>query len=242
MKNILAIILTMAAFLFIFSENTIGATFVDNFNDGDFSGWTPKIGSWSVNSDMHLVNSGTPYGVIWKDESFGIYQKLQVDAFFNLSAGQNERIAHLRLRNNKHDGATQPYWDNGYLADFQPNRIRIFNTYMNGNPEIASFVFSNSPFTSTGWYELAFSVSGTGSETHFNTWVNGIMYIDQDYNNTIPDLDAGYIGLGRKIQYDNAQGYSYMAAVPIPSTLLLLSIGLAGLLSMKKYLLNRSIN
>lgn len=212
---------------------TANATLIsDNFNDGNMDGWTPKIGSWSVGAGNDLSNSGSVYGVVWKDDSFGVYQKIQVDAYFDFSGSQDDKIAHLRLRTGEHAGATQPFWDTGYLADFQQNRIRIQNTYLGGNPEIASFDFTNSPFLSNGWYELAFGVDGTGANTHFNAWVNGVQYIDQTYNNTIAALDSGYVGLGRKIHYDNVQGYSSLTPIPEPSTILLFGAGFAGLLGL----------
>ena len=224
--------LTTGLFLFGIVAVANATSFTDDFNDGNLDGWTAKIGSWSVGTGNDLSNSGSVYGVIWKDNSFGVYQKIKVDAFFDFSGSQDDKIAHLRLRTNKHIGATQPFWDTGYLADFQKNKISIYNTYMNGNPEIASLVFSDTPFISNGWYELAFSVEGTGANTHFSTWVNGKQYIDQTYNNSITALDSGYIGLGRKIHYDNAQGYSSLTPVPEPSTMLLFSAGFSGLIGL----------
>ena len=224
----------LATGLFVFGivAAANATSFTDDFNDDNIDGWTAKIGSWSVGTEKDLSNSGSVYGVVWKDNSFGVYQKIKVDAFFDFSGSQDDKTAHLRLRTNEHIGATQPFWDTGYLADFRQNKISIYNTYMNGNPEIASFVFSDTPFTSNGWYELAFGVDGTGANTHFSTWVNGEQYTDQTYNNTITALDSGYIGLGRKIHYDNAQGYSSLVPVPEPSTMLLFGAGFAGLLGL----------
>lgn len=203
--------------------------FTDDFNDGDMNGWTPKIGSWSVGAEHDISNSGSVYGVVWKDDSFGVFQKIQVDAFFDFSV-QDDKYAHLRLRTNENHHGTQPFWDTGYLAQFTQNSISIQNLYLGNNPVIASYDFSDSPFTDNAWNEIAFSVDGTGSNTQFGLWVNGVQYLDDNYDNTIGALDSGYIGLGRRIHYDNVVGYSSFSPVPEPASIFLFGSGFIGLL------------
>ena len=223
-KTVTGLVIAMT----LMAANANAMSFTDDFNDGILDGWTPKIGSWSITNDT-LSNNGSVYGVIWKDDSFGVDQKIQVDAYFDFSTNTiDDELAHLRVRTNKNTNGIQPFWDTGYLADFRQNEIAVYNTYLGGNPKIASFTFNNTPFTQDGWYELAFSVEGTGSDTLFSAWVNGIQYLDQTYNNSIADLDSGYLGLGRKITYDNAKGYSYSTHIPEPSTALLFGIGAFG--------------
>ncbi len=203
--------------------------YCDDFDDGTLDGWTTKIGSWSIAgaSDKYLSNSGSVYGVIWKDDTLGVNQKITVDAFFDLSASVDDQIAHLRLRTGD-TGSPNQFWDTGYLADVQPGHIYIQNTYLSGNPVVAQYVFSSgtSPINASGWYTLTFEVTGTGSDTHFDFLINGTSYIDQGYNNTIAALDQGYIGLGRKIKYDNFCGAVDVAPVPAPAAVLLGILGL----------------
>lgn len=227
MKKIILTAFVIGVLIFELVGIAGAMSFSDNFNDGNINGWTPKIGSWSVGTEGTLSNSGSDYGVVWKDDSFGVNQKIQVDADFDFS-NNSDRIAQLRLRTNEHLGATQPFWDTGYLATFRATGISIQDTYTNGNPVISSIVFTN-PFSNAGWYNLAFGVDGTGADTHFSAWVNGTKYIDESYNNTIAGLDSGYVGLGRKMHYDNVSGYSSTEPVPEPSTILLLGSGLLGL-------------
>jgi hypothetical protein len=108
------------------------------------------------------------------------------------------------------------------------NSPYIQNTYLSGNPAFIKYEFSSgtSPINASGWYTLTFEVTGTGSDTHFDFLINGTSYIDQGYNNTIAALDQGYIGLGRKIKYDNFCGAVDVAPVPAPAAVLLGILGL----------------
>ena len=211
--------------------------FFDNFDDGNYDGWTAKQGNWSVASGC--LSSTYNYGVIWVDGSYGVNQSLQVDSYFDLTGGQADKIAHLRLRTSD-NGSPQTYWDTGYMAevrcDGSNSSVSIRNTFLGGNPVIASYTFSSSdnPFDNTGWYTLNYSVTGTGSDTHFQLSVNGVTYIDELYANTYSELDSGYIGLGREICYDNFQSTTDIAAVPLPSAILLSIIGLSSCGLLKK--------
>jgi hypothetical protein len=210
-------------------------TFSDDFNDGNLDGWTPKIGSWSVQGtgDSYLLNDSSDYGVIWKDDSLGIYQQIQVNAYFVIGGGYDNTIAHLRLRTSD-NGSPQQYWDTGYLAQFTPTDITILNTYQDVATITSHSFGGSSPIGSSGWYTLVFSVAGTGADTHFEAWINGIQYIDYNYNSATSELDSGYIGLGRLIRYDDAQGYSSNTPIPEPTTIVLLSLGLIGVAIIKR--------
>jgi len=217
--------------LLVFCFSTVasaGQTFSDDFNDGDLVGWSAKQGSWSVEGGVDKYLSGNRnYGVIWNDGSFGVNQRLQVDAYFDTTqaAIQADTIAHLRLRTSQNGN----FWDTGYLAQVTPSGVSIQNTHENGNPYISEYSFASgeSPITSSGWYTLQFAVTGTGSNTHFELGVNDILYIDHVYDNSIAQLDSGYIGLGREIKYDNFKGFTDVAPVPVPGAVLLGMLGLS---------------
>ena len=182
--------------LLVFCFSTVasaGHTFSDDFDDGDLVGWSAKQGTWSVEGSTtnKYLSSNYNYGVIWNAGSFGVNQRLQVDAYFDTTpaAIQADTIAHLRLRTSEHVGATQPFWDTGYLAQVMPSGVYIYNTHQNVT-EISKYLFPSggSPITSSDWYTLQFAVTGTGSNTHFELGVNGVLYIDQDYSNPTTQL------------------------------------------------------
>jgi hypothetical protein len=99
-------------------------SFSDDFNDGDLNGWTPKQGVWSNPGD-YLLSSYDNYGIIWKDDSSGFDQFLQVDAYFD--NGATSKTAQLRLRSGE-GGGSNSYFDHGYWAYIQHDSIGIYNT------------------------------------------------------------------------------------------------------------------
>ena len=92
-KTVTGLVIAMT----LMAANANAMSFTDDFNDGILDGWTPKIGSWSITNDT-LSNNGSVYGVIWKDDSFGVDQKIQVDAYFDFSTNTiDDELAHLRV-------------------------------------------------------------------------------------------------------------------------------------------------
>lgn len=232
--------------LSVLAPSSHAYVFSDDFESygagtGISSEWTPKIGTWSVLNDganNSIRNtSGNVYGVLWKNDSLGVFQSIQVDAYFDPSSSSNSsRIAHLRLRTSDNSSGVQPYWDTGYLGEFRPEGLRLYDASPNsGTTLIANWDFQagSSPIDSTGWYTLGFSVAGIGAGTHLSMSVNGTDYIDTGYAATAA-LDSGYIGLGRLARYDNAMGSSSMTPVPEPPAVLLLVSGLFGLAGFRR--------
>ena len=226
---------------FVLSSVANASTFSDDFESYGIdpplsSEWTDQIGSWTIGSDgnTQYLSGTSNYGVVWKKESFGVYQHLKVDAYFNPGGYQNDQIAHLRLRTGENLSGTNPFWDTGYLAQFTPSGLALYDASPNsGTTEVANLEFlpGTSPISTTGWYTLGFNVSGTGTDTALQMSVNGTNYIDTTYNTAPAVLDSGYIGLGRLIRYDNASGYSSTSAVPIPGAIALFLPGI-GLISL----------
>lgn len=99
-------------------------SFSDNFNDGDLTGWTEKKGAWSNHGD-YLLSSFDNYGIIWKDDSLGLNQFLEVKAYFD--DGANSKSAQLRLRSGDAGNGPNPYFDHGYFAQVQDGAFCIYN-------------------------------------------------------------------------------------------------------------------
>lgn len=89
------IILILLVFICGSSQLSFAYSFFDNFNDGDLSGWSKKQGGW-FNLGDYLLSSKDSYGIIWKDDSLGLNQFLEVKAYFD--DGANSKSAQLRLR------------------------------------------------------------------------------------------------------------------------------------------------
>lgn len=220
-------------FVFVFSLTASASQiFSDDFNDGDLSGWTQKRGDWTLSggSDKY-ISSNSNYGVIWKDGSFGVDQKMQVDAYFDINGPQADQIAHLRLRTGTGTDSTD-FWNTGYMAEVQIDTVRVYSLH-GGLSTPFTYNFGTSPIDSTGWYTIGFEVTGTGSDTHFKVSIDDILYIDEDYINPIAQLDSGYIGLGREMKYDNFQSATDVA-IPEPCSILLSAIGAGCVRYLKK--------
>ena len=205
-------------------------SFSDDFNDGNLDGWTNKQGLWSNPGD-YLLSSYDNYGIIWKDDSFGFDQFLQVDAYFD--DGQNSKTAQLRLRSGEGGGGNS-YFDHGYRSYIQHDSLGIYNTSGPGQHQLLGKV-ENLNFAQNEWLTIAFSVVGSGNDTNLKLWVNDILYLDVFDTFGLQHDDGGYLALGssnhinRYIQYDNISGTVDVTPVPVPATIFLFGSCLAGL-------------
>jgi|GEM_PF-5589841 len=212
-------------------------TFFDDFNDGDLAGWTSKQGDW-YNPASYLVSSFDNYGVIWKDDSEGFDQFLQVDAYFTDSS-QFTKSAELRLRSSMADGGPNPYFDHGYFATVSYNSVSIYNAVAPYN--LILLGSANLTLVSNTWRTLAFSVTGFGDNTNFKFWADGQLVLDIFDTSGSQHDDGGYIALGssnhinRRIYYDNVYGIvDEQASIPEPVTIIMLGLSLTGIFTFHK--------
>ncbi len=228
MKKLIFILVTMIASSLI--NSAFALVFTDDFNDGTLNGWTAKQGIWSNPGD-YLLSSYDNYGVAWKDDSFGLEQLLQVDAYFDDDS--TSKTAQLRLRSGE-GGGRNSYFDHGYRSYVQHDSLGIYNTYGPYRHQLLGSV-TGLNFNQNDWLRITFSVSGTGDDTNLKLWVDDILYLDVFDTFGHQHDDGGYLALGssnhinRQIEYDNVSG---MVDVPVsePAILLLMSTGLAGLM------------
>ncbi len=220
-----------------FTSDSYGITFSDNFNDGNLGGWTEKQGDWS-NPGTYMESSFDNYGIIWKDDSFGYSQFLQIDAYFD-GASTSTKVAHLRLRNGDAGSGSNPYFDHGYYALVKYDSVTIYNAVQpNVQQQIATV---NIAALFESWRTLAFAVQGFGDQTNLQFWVDGQLVIDAFDTSGYQHDDGGYIALGssnhlnRKIDYDNFVGsVDEPVSVPEPASIITLISALMVLFGLHK--------
>lgn len=231
--------LTNAVFAMAFmwwSACAAAMSFSDNFEDGTLGDWIPKQGVWT-NPGGYLLSSWDNYGVAWRAESFGRDQRLEVDAYFDASTGESSKTALLGLRGGA-AGNLNPYFDHAYWAYVRQAEVTIVSTYeAYDSVTLARTTGLDLPLDT--WTAIAFQVTGTGSGTRLQLWVDGESMLDVFDNSGRPHNDGGHIALGasnhinRYMAYDNAQGWSQ--PIPEAATRSLLALGLGALLLKLRY-------
>jgi len=208
---------------------SVAISFSDDFNDGNMDGWTNKQGIWSNPGD-HLLSSYDNYGIIWKDDSFGFDQFLQVDAYFD--DGPTSKTAQLRLRSGEGGGGNS-FFDHGYRSYVQHDSIGVYNTTGPGQHQLLGSQ-TGLGFAENKWLTIAFSVVGFGNDTNLRLWVDNVLYLDVFDTFGSQHDDGGYLALGssnhinRRIEYDNISGVVDTPPVPEPASIIIWSL-LAGL-------------
>ncbi|MCK5073118.1 MAG: hypothetical protein KAQ98_06795 [Bacteriovoracaceae bacterium] len=197
----------LIATLFTLTLSAHSITFTDDFNDGDMEGWTMKSGYWSNPGD-NLLSSYYNYGILWKDDSFGMDQQASVDAYF--VDGRISKSAVIRLRSGNSGYGPNPYFDHGYVALVMTNYVAIQNCV---RPYFQLHLANmNVDLPTNTWHNVEFSVEGTGTNTRLILKVNGEVYLDVYDTSAYSHDDGGVIALGasnhinRQIVYDNFVG------------------------------------
>lgn len=210
---------TLLLVILIIPSLSFAFTFSDDFNDGDLAGWTPKAGVW-INPGEYLLSSYNQYGVIWVDDSFGYNQSIKVDAY--LDDANRSKSAQLRLRSGNAGYGPNPYWDDGYVAVVFADNYN--GTYVSIQNNVAPYhqilLAADWPVTQlavNSWHTIEFTVTGLGTDTHLELWIDGELYLEANDTSGYAHDDGGYIALGssnhlnRQIMYDNAEGYTQSA-------------------------------
>jgi hypothetical protein len=223
----------VAGALLCASAGAAAMTFADDFDDGRLGGWVPKQGAWS-NPGSVLRSSWDNYGVAWRAGTFGLDQRLEVDAFFDGATGGQSKTALLGLRGGA-AGNINPYFDHAYWAYVRQGEVSIVSTYKPYDLVTLARRF-DVDLPRNAWTSIALQVSGSGRDTRLQLWVDdGLMLDVFDHSGRAHD-DGGYVALGasnhlnRYIDYDNARGWSQpLPGVPEAATWSMLALGLGAL-------------
>lgn len=230
-------------FLFISTAvaNSVWPTlhFTDDFNSGHLEGWSIKLGErsdpgdylWSNPGD-YLLSSYDNYGVIFKNDSFGYDQSIQIDAFFD-DGFIHSKTAQLKLRSRSAGWGPNPYRDHGYFASILDSIVVIDNVVAPFyTQQIGKTTVDLAPNT---WHTIKFEVKGSGNDTNLKLWINDILYMDVFDTLGSQHDDGGYLALGpsnhinRRIKYDNFIG---ITTIPLPTSISLYGIGIFGFIAL----------
>jgi hypothetical protein len=174
------LLICLTASFAILTQPVWADSFLDNFNDGNYNGWTVYSGTWSVASgQLHGQGSGSP---ICTNTNFPSDRFVQSEIRTETAGGQTYDVAVLMIKwvNLQNQIDLRIFTDGTIELIMWKNGYNVFQRQIDTNPDLSPFI------------SHIFTASVTG--TNIKVWIDGDPTPEIDETNSNFDDISGAVG------------------------------------------------